>query len=341
MKNYPYPYPWKGLPGTVEEMRFLTARFETMSVRERNLLEGASRLQSIENAADMINLTEQLHCFFYYHGATNEGKLGRYFAEYREKVSPDQMSFLNLEHWGRDLREQHGGVFVSGGFVEQISPCTQVYNGKNLDRLSGGEAAVQLKLASSHCPDGIWLTLPDYKINTGEPDEMAVAMDELGITGWDQAVLLEAKCCLGNISDLSEQYGALEQLIRDGNNLGYVLDERGQGMPCFEERFKAAMELEDCTRLNHALDISQNLGCYDFIPETAQWEQYGRYLADKDGMVNQNSAASRYFDYSAYCALEVGRLGLQACSYGFIARNDREFLYEFSTPPRQGPELTM
>lgn len=343
MKDYPYPYPWRELPGSDEEMRFLAARFETMSVRERSLLEGASQLQSIETAADMINLTEQLHCFSYYHGAINDEELGRYFAEYREKVSPDQMPFLNMEHWGRDLREMHGGVYVSGGFVAQTSPMAQVYEGTNPGSLTGGNFSVRLKLASEYCSEGVWVKLPDYELTTGEPDELAVALDEavpLRLNKLNQVTLLEVRCCLDNIPDLAGQYESLEQLIRDGNNLGYVLDERGQGMPFFEERFHAAMELEGCTRLDHALDISQNLGCYDFIPESSKWEQYGRYLANKNGMVD-GSAASKYFDYSAYCALEIDRLCLQVCTQGFIARNDREFLYEYSSQPRQGPELTM
>lgn len=344
MNNYPYPYPWKELPGSTEEMGFLAARFETMSVKERYLLEGASQFQSIQTAADMINLTEQLHCFTYYHGATNDEELGRYDAEYQSKVSPDLLPFLNLVRWGRDLREMHGGVYVSGGFVEQSSPYEQVYDGTNLGSLTGGNYSVRLKLSSQYCPEGVWVRLPDYELMTGEPDELAVALDEavpLRLNKLSQVTLLEARCCLDNIPDLASQYESLEQFIRDGNNLGYVLDERGQGMPCFEERFRAAMELENCTRLDHALDISQNLGCYDFIPAAQKWERYGRYLADQHGLAHLNGPAGRYFDPYAYCSQEIKRLGLHPCAQGYISRNDREFLYEFSSQPRQGPELTM
>ena len=343
MKDYPYPYPWKELPGTPEEKAFLHARFTEMSVRESCLVEGASQFQSIETAADMINLSEQLDCFAFYYGATDDDELGRYFAEYRDKVSPDQMQFLNLEQWGRDLRERHGGVFVSGGFVEQISPCSQIYNGENLGGMTGGSWSVRLKLASKYCPEGVWVKLPDYEISTGEPDELAVTLDEavpLRLNKLDLAVLLEAKCCLDNITDLKGQYESLEQLIRDSNNLGYVLDEQGQGMPCFEERFRAAMALEGCTRLDHALDISQNLGCYDFIPEPTKWEQYGRHLARQDRIINPDNPAAMYFDYTAYCKAEIERLGLQPCAQGYIARNDREFIYEFSRPPQQEQGLS-
>ena len=337
MKDYPYPYPWRELTGTPEEEAFLDKRFSEMSIRERYLLEGAAQLQSIDNATDMINLTEQLDSFAFYCGSTDYGKLGRYAAEYREKVSPNQMPFLNFEQWGRDLQEQHGGVFVSGGFVEQIEPCRQIYDGSNLDRMTNGEASIRLKVASRSVPSGVWVKLPDHEIHTQEPDELAVTLGELGITKWDHALILEAKCCFDNIGDLAEQYESLERLIEDGNNLGYVLEECGQGMACFEERLRAAMELEGCSRLDEALDISQNLRCYDFVPSEQDWEKFGKELARRNKIVDPGSTAGLYFDYAAYCKAEIERLCLKPCTYGYIARNDQEFIREFSRPqPGQG-----
>ncbi len=340
MKDYPYPYPWKELPGTPEELRFLENRFAEMAVRERYLLEGASQLQSINNAADLINLTEQLDCFAFYYGATDDKALGDYMATYRENATYAQLPFLDLARWGKDMRERHGGVFVSGGFVEQISPCQQCYDSTNLDQLPSEIASIRLKVASNSCPNGIWLKLPDHEIYTYEPDEFNVTLKELGITKWCHAVLLEAKCCFDNLGNLSEQYDSLERLIEDGNNLGYALEERGQGMACFEDWFRAAMELESCTRLDEALDISLNLRCYDFIPDERHWEYIGKKLALRDKIVDPDSTAGMYFNYAAYCKAEVERLGLQPCTYGYIARNNQEFIREFSRPTNE-PSLSM
>jgi len=333
MEDYPYPYPWKGLSGTSEEMAFLERRFAKMSVRERYLVEGASQLQSIDTAADLINLTEQLDSFAFYYGATDDAALGEYAAKYRENAAYAQMPFLKLAQWGLDLREKHGGVFVSGGFVEQTSPCSQIYNGKNLDQMTGGNWCIKLRASSKDCPSGVWLNLPDHEIYTQEPDEVAVALGELSITKWDHAVLQETICRLENIDDLAKQYHSLEQLVLDGCNLGYVLEEQGQGMICFEERFRAAMELEGCTRLDEALDISQNLRCYDFIPTEQHWGKFGLDLAGRRKIIDPDSSLGRYFDYAAYCKAEIDRLGLKPCAHGYIARNSQEFIYEFGKPP--------
>ncbi|MDD3229970.1 MAG: hypothetical protein PHE09_12245 [Oscillospiraceae bacterium] len=336
MESYPYPYPWKELPGTPEEMAFLERRFAEMSVREGYLLEGASRLQSIDNAADLVNLTEQLDNFEFFYSAVEDSTLGHYYAKYREKATAEQMPYLDLKRWGADLRDRYGGGFVSGGYVEQSSPCRKIYNGNNLDQMTGGNWSVKLKLATNNRSEGVWVKLPDHEIHTGEPDELAVALGELVPLGFNKlrfAALLEAKCCLDNITNLAEQYDSLEQLVQDSNNLGYVLEEHGQGMICFEERFRAAMELEGCTRLDEALDISQNLRCYDFVPAQQHWEKFGEDLARKRKLVEHGTDAEIYFNYATYCKDEINRLGLKPCVHGYIARNSQEFICEFSRPP--------
>jgi len=301
MQKYPYPYPWKELPGTTEERAFLGKRFAEMSVREQYLVQGASRLALINTSADLINLTEQLENFTFYYGATDDATLGKYAAKYRECVTDEQLQFLDLKRWGMDLRGKNGGIFISGGFVEQALPCQQVYNGKNLNSMTEFNASVRLKISSRNCPAGIWVKLPDHEISTQEPDELKIALDELGIAKWDHALLLEAKTCFENITGIENQYDSLEQLIFDGCNLGYILEEHGQGMVCFEEKFKAAMELENCTRLDDALDISQNLHCFDFVPFEQHWEKFGRDLVRQRKIINPDSVMGSYFDYAAYC----------------------------------------
>lgn len=42
-----------------EEIEYLQERFKEMSVKERYILEGAVGLNEINNASDLMNLTEQ------------------------------------------------------------------------------------------------------------------------------------------------------------------------------------------------------------------------------------------------------------------------------------------
>ena len=64
------------------------------------------------------------------------------------------------------------------------------------------------------------------------------------------------------------QYSSITDLVRDGDNLGYVLAEQGQGKAHWLDKFAAALEYEDCRTLKFALDISQNLRCYEWVPSS-------------------------------------------------------------------------
>ena len=138
---------------------------------------------------------------------------------------------------------------------------------------------------------------------------------------------------LPNIKDLIGQYETIDELIIDGNNLGYLLDEPYDDKDFFLEHFKSAMELESCTRLDYALDISQNLECYDYLPKTANLERYGRLVADRDKIVKEGTILGDNFDYVKYAKADIEKEELVSCKYGFIKRNDEKFHYQFSKEP--------
>ncbi len=206
-----------------------------------------------------------------------------------------------------------------------------VYDGTNLGALDDTGWSVKLKLASEQNPDGVWLRLPDYSdIGDGRPDEIRLALDELGADTIEDCSILDAKCVLPEIGDLMSQYHSLDDLIYDGQNLGFVLDERGQGMPDFMERFAAALEYEDCTRLDFALDISQNLACYSFVPAAGIKDFAARCLHDQ-GMPD-DILSSGCVDLEAFAEDMLERQGyiLTRNESAYVARNERQFIREHS-----------
>ena len=124
---------------------------------------------------------------------------------------------------------------------------------------------------------------------------------------------MEVRCSIPGLSILPDDYEDLEDLIRDGNDLGFLLEEQGQGMPDFMERFTAALEYEGCHRLKEALDIAENLNCYD--------------LMQADGI-------------ELYALLEQRGYRLNAAETAYIRRNDREFQH-LRTQPKQGWDMIM
>ncbi len=323
-----------------DELEFLEERLGQMSVKERYILEGALKLNEIGTAADLINLTEQLYRFEYFHKAIDEKSLGEYVTRYRENASDEVLKFIKTEKLGRDYHEDFQGTFTDKGYVVQRGIIKQIYDGTNINELSQGDWAIKLKLSSKDKPEGVWVNLPDYEISSGEPDELALALESLGLEDINKAKLEDAKCILSNIHYLKEQYESLEGLIQDGNNLGYILDEPHDDRYFFMEHFQSAMELEECIRLDYAIDISQNLDCYDYLPKTANLERYGRFVADRDKIVREGTILGDNFDYLAYATADIEKEEMAPSSYGFIKRNDRKFNYQFSQEPDH-PTLSM
>ena len=101
-------------------------------------------------------------------------------------------------------------------------------------------------------------------------------------------------------------------------------------MPDFMERFAAALEYEDCTRLDFALDISQNLACYSFVPAAGIKDFAARCLHDQ-GMPD-DILSSGCVDLEAFAEDMLERQGyiLTRNESAYVARNERQFIREHS-----------
>ncbi len=174
-----------------------------------------------------------------------------------------------------------------------------------LDLLTDDSWSVKLKLASSVHPEGVWLRLPDYQdVNDGKPDEIKIALTALEAVRVDECVLMDAKCILPHAGDILTQYDSIAELIYDGNNLGFFLDERGQGMQMFMELYQAALEYEECLSLSEALDIAENLSRYERVPLSGL-KDYAMDDLKKWGVKLSDTAASA-FDFERYAVEETG-----------------------------------
>ncbi len=217
--------------------------------------------------------------------------------------------YIDLEQLGKNYEDEHPGGFIGDCYVEYSyqGPATR-YDGKNLAACVDDGWSVKVKLASERCRDGLWLRLPDYEdANDGRPDEMRITLDELGVNGVDECTLLEARCILPEVGDLTEQYDRASDLVYDGQNLGFVLDERGQGMQNFMELYAGALEYEDCRTLAEALDIAESLNRYEIIPDVSLRE-YAEQELKKQGVALPESVAAS-FHYEEYAAALLERRG--------------------------------
>ena len=190
-------------------------------------------------------------------------------------------------------------------------------------------------------PEGVWLRLPDYQ-SIGQEDgldgEITVAKDALRVQSLDECTLLEAQCALAEAGVIQEQYDSIEDLVRNGNNLGFVLDEQGQGEPNWLEKFAAALEYEGCDTLKFALDISQNLQCYEW----ASCERLAALGAEHLCLceVPEDLIQSGCIDLRRFAKdlLESDGYMLTGDGEAYVKRNRKEFIYKHSARDSPGQD---
>lgn len=68
---------------------------------------------------ELINLAQNLDCFEFYSGISNEEELGRMYIEDFEALQiPEHLiDYIDYEAYGRDVRINEGGHFAPGGYV--------------------------------------------------------------------------------------------------------------------------------------------------------------------------------------------------------------------------------
>lgn len=210
----------------------------------------------------------------------NYAALGELFL-FEKSVPQDQQARFDLTALGQAYENERPGLFIGNCYVEYPgSQPVMRYDGKALPRTESEDWSVRLKLASEAVPGGVWLRLPDYnEFHEDGPGETRLALDELRVKTIQECTLLDARCILPCVRDLASQYSSLAGLIYDGQELGIILDERGQGSPDFLERFAAALDLENCCRLDDAVNIAGNLSSYDVISRDRFLDQVTQKLS--------------------------------------------------------------
>ena len=288
------------LPGRPEEQAWLRERLEILTVREGIALEAAVQREAPTDAREAVNLLAGLDEYEVVGGIRSYEDLGLYYLEENDTMLLELRDYINLEGLGRTCEELHPGLFLEGCYVmypERETP--RPYDGVNLPG-PDYSWSLRLKLASPAVPDGVWLALPDYNdIVDMRPGEIRLALDALRVRTIQDCTLLEARCSLPGVTGLETSYeGRLDDLIYDGQNLGFILQEQDQGQKDFLRTYLWALEHEHCTTLPGALDVAQGLHHYKIVPTDKLRDFAEAELRAAQGKLNP--AVASCFDLERY-----------------------------------------
>ena len=255
------------LPHTNAEQEWLQAKLETLSPKESAVLTALLSWKEPKTAADAVNLLLNVGQCEVYSPVSNYADLGeRYLKEQGVKLPDGAEEFTDMQALGRICERKSPGQFVGDCYVlrpESVMP--EPYSARNPESLSDGWN-IRVKLASESCPEGVWIHLPDYNFVEDElTGEIGIALRRLGAEDIGECRVLDARCNVPGVGNILSQYDSVEALLYDANNMGFILDERGQGAPDFREKFAAALEYENCETLADAVSIGAEAGSYEVV----------------------------------------------------------------------------
>lgn len=331
-----------GFEMTKSQHDWLERRFENMTVKESLLFRGAMQIERPQMACDVMLIANQLDHYDLFYGAGDDARLGKFVMEQIQRPSSQAREFLDPEKVGAAYRQKSGNIFCDGHFVHVTTLINPFLDGDPTQNSDKGDFAIRVKLASRSHMDGVWVGFPDTGeyMDAAHPDELLLALNALEVESLTECIAVDVDCCLPQLTDILSQYGSASELVRHAIDFGYIWNEQGQGEPRWADKFMAVMELEDCHRLDYALDLAQNLHCYHFMPCDMDLADYGKELAKRDGIYPKDELLASCFDAESYANQRMKNMGLSAAEHGFVSWNGTELVYEYSQPDME-PTMSM
>jgi hypothetical protein len=338
----------------LNELNFLAQRLSDLSELERWTFAGAVQIEGCETPAECINLTYTLYNYIYtvHPHIANEENLGRYYANglipQLKNMPPEIMKHLNYEELERHILKSDTAVFAGGHYIKRCAlNHIEPYSGTLIPESRDSDSCfMKIRLVSDSDSDGTWLKFPQEGFveepgNFENDKEILAALEKLHVTDLSECSISRCVCtvpcmerCIETHQDLP-----LEDFIWKANNAAVGIEQTSEGGTGLIEKCYAALEYERCSDLDFAADISQNLRCYEFLPERcADMKTYGQLMLTKHYDLTDENLIN-CFDLEATGKEIKEAVGAVSTQYGIISRTNEPFLYEYSSPSSNGMQM--
>ena len=246
MPNCGHLSPYLDHGGTLPELNALTQRLSELGETELHIMEGLTRMEQPRPGITpvplprLIDMAYSTDCCYLVEGVVTDAQLGRFCAENgfipdTDNLTDQQFELLDFVRIGREFRQNEGGVFTRGGYVQRHSELKQVYNTLDLS-----------------------LKKPDYAILAELPDSSRVKLPTpLGKTVVEEPARC-VDCAAPVLNGLTAMRSTLDQLAFRLAEL-----EVDGELP----KYKAVLAATGCEDIAQALTLADELDRYSFDPE--------------------------------------------------------------------------
>ena len=174
--------------------------------------------------------------------------------------------------------------------------------------------------------EGVWLKLPATE------SEIASALSKLGAS-LDECIFTHCKSSMSCFNDVFSENEDIKMLNTLSNAISKIISGN------MGAKYKAALQFEYCTDLDFAIDIANNLDCYNFYPDLSSPEDYGRQVLLEASKLQADDMAFKHLDFRRYGEAKMEANGVKFTDYGLICRNEKEFVFHFYQQPA-GQQMT-
>ncbi|WP_283608508.1 antirestriction protein ArdA [Faecalispora anaeroviscerum] len=319
----------------LNELNFLAFRLSEMEDWQEIAFIGLVKMEKeLPSIQTLINITynmDNVQCV----PVKNDTELGEFYLdnEFIDVVNeiPDEcreeiLKFIDPEKVGRFMREAENGAYVDGHYVvKDFDELKQVYDGMHLPEQPKETDYIFNLLLESGVDDlknnrGQWLSFP------ASPKQINEALHYLKTASLDDCIIERSESI---ISRFDNNFTFLEDIDKIS-----VLADRVRKLQSQDAlpKYKAILEFTDCADIDHALDLTKNLDCYDFYPQMSSPEEYGRQALLKDSSLKPDDPAFQYVEFDSYGRAMMERDSATNTEYGFVRRNENEMKLEYCRP---------
>lgn len=193
------------LDGSIFDLNALCQQLATLDDRQLAIVEGLAKMECTDAAPRvplprLLDMAYSTDCCHHVEEATNDYTLGRFCAENgfvpeADDLSDEAYELLDFAKIGREFRQNEGGVFTSGGYVQRHDELRKVYETLDLKPKKPDYTI----LAATYGGDEIRLPYPPHDSMGTEPVRCVdcAAPSLIGVSGGLEQMNLLARWLSG------------------------------------------------------------------------------------------------------------------------------------------------
>ena len=325
---------------TLYELNSLSRKLGSMEQAEIGAFEGLFKMamdkrEGPMSIADLFTYANSVDCCHVVSEATDDAKLGRFYAENGfvtelDGIPDSVFEKLDFGKIGKEMRQAEGGVFTRFGYVLQNDTLKPIDEGVGKAPQSP-DYTLRLLVARYPFESGgdpeITTTL-DFPASEAA---LVKALEHVGAASWEEIIFtVEDSAIPGFPEDL---YGDSFEELNDYAQTVKEIQDAGE-----LTKFKAVVTAKGCATISEALQIADQLDQYIFEPKVSTAEDVARDEIQASVSVQSIDSLIKHVNLYAYGRELIEEYGSKLTSFGLVTPRDG---LELEAVNQTGPQFSM